>query len=86
MTTGDALMMTHKCALSYTANHGEEAAKVCFFRVSHIDHEVGMKEMSLDFVWTEFKGAEVLERPAPTSNATSTAGGGGILLDFSSAH
>lgn len=45
-----------------------------FFRLSQVDHDAGMKDMALDFLWCEWRGVDCLEKDPP-----ATAGG---LLDF----
>jgi len=83
---GDVLICSHKCAMTYMQNQREELAKLIFFKLSHVDHEGGLKECSLDYAWTEFKGADILDRVASSSTSTSSSssvgGSGTALLDF----
>lgn len=78
LNRGDAFMCTHKCAISYLSNCQEDCTKIAFFKLSHIDHEGGMKEMALDFPWCEYRGVDILEKVAPPS----AAAGFGLGIDL----
>ena len=75
---GDAVLCTQKCALTYHSNCQEDAAKMLFFRLSQVDHDAGMKDVALDFLWCEWRGVDCLEKDPPPVPPD----GGGSMLDF----
>lgn len=67
LRAGDAFLCTTKLAITYgllNPNSGQTANSLAFFRITHTDHEAGLKDISMENVWTEFRLAESILNPS----------------------
>jgi hypothetical protein len=74
---GDAFLCTAKLAITYGLLNplsGESAHSCVFFRISHIDHEAGLKTLAMENVWCEFRLAESVLNPGTNAGATRVDG------------
>ena len=71
LRAGDAFLCTAKMAIQYGKHYTDgDMNQIVFFKIKHVDHDAGLKEMALDFIWCEYKAASSEESQETQTKAS----------------